>query len=85
MIHLTRVGEDEHTPSLKCDLCGAELMFHITLHDDELLTADDHDGMRERTRDAGWVHLVNAAPVGPRERDLCSRCVALKLEPIPHS
>jgi hypothetical protein len=40
MIHLIRVGDDEQTPSLKCDLCGAELMFHTTLHDDELLAAD---------------------------------------------
>ena len=85
MIHLIRVGEDEHTPSLKCDLCGAELMFHTKLHDDQLLTADDHEGMRERARDTGWVHVINAATVGPREFDLCSRCFASKMEPIPHS
>ena len=86
MIHLQRVGDNESVPGIKCDSCGAVTMFHTTLRDDQVLTADDHEEMRAAVEERfGWRHLINATQIGPSELDLCSRCVASKLEPIPHS
>jgi hypothetical protein len=86
MIHLQRVGDDESVPGIKCDSCGAVTMFDTTLHNDQVLTADDHEEMRAEAEERfGWRHLINATQIGPSELDLCGRCIASQLEPIPHS
>jgi hypothetical protein len=86
MIHIQRVSDNENVPGIKCDSCGAVTMFHTTLRDDQALTDDDHGEMRAAVEERfGWRHLINATQIGSSELDLCSRCVASKLEPIPHS
>jgi hypothetical protein len=86
MIQLTRVGEDERVPGIKCNLCGAVVTFDTTLRDDQALTNDDHEEMRAEAGERfGWRHLINATQIGPSELDLCSRCTERKLEAIPHS
>jgi hypothetical protein len=87
MIHLQRVDDDENVPGIKCDLCGAIVMFHTTLRDDQPpLSADDHEEMRAQAAERfGWRYLINATQTGPSSIDLCGLCVERKLEPIPHS
>lgn len=87
MIHLQRVAENDTIPGIKCDSCGAIVTFDTTLRDDQLsLSADDHEEMRAEVEERfGWRHLINATHIGPSELDLCGRCAASKLEPIPHS
>ena len=87
MIHLQRTGDNESVPGIKCDLCGAIVMFHTTLRDDQLsLSADDHEEMRAAVEEQfGWRHMINVTQIGPSEADLCGRCVETKIEPIPHS
>jgi len=87
MIHLTRVGDNESVPGIKCDACSAIVTFHTTLRDDQLsLSTDDQQEMRAAVEERfGWRHLINATQIGPSEIDLCPRCVASKLDPIPHS
>ena len=86
MIHLQRTGDNESVPGIKCDLCGAISMFHTTLRDDQPLSDDDHEEMRAAVEERfGWRRLMNVTAVGPAELDVCSRCVANKIEPIPHS
>jgi hypothetical protein len=87
MIHLQRVADNETVPGIRCDLCGAVVMFDTTLRDDQLLlSADDHEEMRAVGRERfDWRHLWNATQIGPSEMDLCRDCVASKIEPIPHS
>jgi hypothetical protein len=87
MIHLQRTGDNETVPGIKCDSCGALTMFDTTLRDDQLnLTADDHEEMRAAVEERfGWRRIINVTQIGPSEMDLCSRCAASKLVPIPHS
>ncbi len=86
MIHLQHVADNETIPGIKCDSCGAITMFNTTLRDDQALTPDDHEEMRAEVEQRfGWRHLINATQIGPSELDLCIRCVASKLEAIPHS
>ena len=50
MIQLTRVGDDESIPGIKCDSCGRVVTFDTTLRDDQVLTAADHEEMRAQGR-----------------------------------
>lgn len=43
MTQLIQAGDDETVPGLKYDSCGALMMFHTTLRNDQVLTAADRE------------------------------------------